>query len=430
MTVRSNLSIYNNVAVTARYKRNCTGSLKPAVFSALATVIRQHPILSAIPVDTNTSSPYFVRLPFIDLNQVVAFMENEGFDHECETFQALDRFLQTQHSRPFQYTTPLSPFWKLHVWEEVGNDSHFMLSFFFHHCIADTKSALAFHEAIEDALNVPSETKTDCMVRTSTMALLPPLDDFLDKDSTTSPSTYQEQPSDVWTGAVQFTPARTRFCSRWLASGITKQLFDITKQERLSLTAILQTILVAAIFQCLPSEYTTIKADCAISLRPWLPSPVTATSIGCFIDSFSETYQRSPFSWNECHRTKKAIERVLQQKRGDDLCGNLHRIPDLKSWLEKKMGQARPSALELSNVGKLTPSTLPKEYEIESLLFSQSAGACSGAIKVSAATGRDGRLIVGFSYQEGVVEDGMVENVIQGFESILREVLCNGQGTA
>lgn len=89
------------------------------------------------------------------------------------------------------------------------------------------------------------------------------------------------------------------------------------------------------------------------------------------------------------------------------------------------MGQARPTALELSNVGKLAPSNQPKDYELQSILFSQSAGACSGAIKVSAATGRDGRLTLGFSYQEGVVEDGMVEGMVQAFESILQKALYN-----
>jgi hypothetical protein len=94
------------------------------------------------------------------------------------------------------------------------------------------------------------------------------------------------------------------------------------------------------------------------------------------------------------------------------------------------MGQGRPTALEESNEGKLAPSNQLKDYELRSLLFSQSAGECSGAIKASAATGRDGRLTLGFSYQEGVVEDRMVEGVIQKFESILQEALYNQQASA
>ena len=55
-----------------------------------------------------------------------------------------------------------------------------------------------------------------------------------------------------------------------------------------------------------------------------------------------------------------------------------------------KMSPAKPSALELSNVGRLTPSTEIRGYQIKTLLFIQSAGACGGAIKakVNMATGR------------------------------------------
>lgn len=429
MMVRSDLGIYNNVAVTARYKRRCTGSLKPALFSAVATVIAQHPILSAIPVDTDTSSPYFAQLPSIDLDQVVQFHRMASCGDEYGRSWALDRFLQGQHNHAFQYTKPPTPFWRLHVMEEGSDSSHFALSFVFHHCIADTKSALAFHEAIEAALATPGEPNADRTIRAPNMALLPPVDAFLDRDTSTSPSTPQEQPPTTWTGAVQFTPVRTKFRSLWLSAATTKQLVDVTKQQRISLTAALQTMLAAAVFRRLPPAYTAIKVDCPLSLRSWLPPPVTATSMGCFIDSFSETYHRGPFTWDEARRTKETIARVVRQRRGDGLCGNLRRIPDLRTWFENKMGTARPSALELSNVGRLGSSanTESSNYEIESLLFSQSAGACSGAIKVSAVTGRNGRLTLGFSWQDGVVRDGMVESVIHDLESILQETLHKHQ---
>ena len=430
MTTRSSLNIYNNVAVTARYRRKSSSSLVTAIFSALATVIQQHPILSVIPVDTDTPSPYFARLPTIDLNQVITWTTIDGCGDNEEKFQALDQFLQEQHNRPFRYTMPLTPFWALHVLQELGNGSHFMLAFFFHHCIADTKSALVFHEAMEDALNMPSEIEPSHTLCTSDLELLPPLDCFLEGMTARSVPECQEPLPNAWTGGVQVTPPTTRFCSRWLTSERTKQLSGKAKEHGVSVTAVLQSMLVAALFRILPSEYTILRADCAISVRPWLPPPVTAISIGCFIDNFSETYHRSSFSWDECRRTKETILRVSEQQQGDDLGGKLRRIADLRAWFESKMGQPRHSALELSNVGRLTPSGRSKDCEIESVLFSQSAGACSAAIKTSAATGRDGRLTLGFSYQEDVVEKGLVERMIEGFESILREELSHQQDTA
>jgi hypothetical protein len=161
----------------------------------------------------------------------------------------------------------------------------------------------------------------------------------------------------------------------------------MSKQKHVSLTATLQTTLAAALFRILPKEYNVIKVDCPVSLRPWLPYPVTADSMGCFIDSFSVNYHRGPFSWHEAQRTKDVISAVLQEKGADNLCGKIRQISNLRQWLEGQMGQERPSTIELSNLGMVGPSLAYDGFEIESVLFSQSAGACNGAIKVSTATG-------------------------------------------
>lgn len=84
--------------------------------------------------------------------------------------------------------------------------------------------------------------------------------------------------------------------------------------------------------------------------------------------------------------------------------GFLRHVPDMHRWFGEKLGRQRLSAFELSDVGKLGPLKRQVDYRIGSLLFSQSASACSAAVKVSAVTGRDERLALGFSWQEGVVD--------------------------
>lgn len=425
MTTRSDLGIYYNVAVTAQYRRQRAENLKAVLFSALSAVIPQHPSLSAIPVNTNTTSPFFVRLPHIDLHQVVEFIDIS----QCWSLAsqgnspALDGFIQEQHNRPFEYTKPLSPFWRLYVIEDPTDTSHFTLSFFFHHCIADTQSALVFHEAIESAMNAVTREQPTNLIKSSASPLLPPLDDLLNHVSPMNSKGDQGQPPGEWAGAKQFIPVRSRFCSYCLPAETTEQLVNAAKQKRVSVTASLQAMLVAAIFGLLPEDCTTVRADCAVSLRPWLPVPISATSMGCFIDNFGTSYSRCPFSWNEARKTKRAIDQIVQRKGGENLCGRLAQISDLKPWLQSKRGKARPSALELSNVGKLSPTGKPRDYEINTLLFSQCAGACSGAIKVSVATGRDKRLTLGFSWQEGVVEDDMIGRLIRQFRGLLEEAL-------
>ncbi|KAK5190040.1 Alcohol acetyltransferase [Exophiala xenobiotica] len=454
MVARSQLGVYQKVAVAARYKRAKLGGdldQKKALYAALAVVISQHPNLSIVPVNLDSPEPSFARLPSVDLDQVIKFVEVEDElaadgDHR---FPALDRILETEHSQSWNITTPPTlPLWRLHVLQQQngGNtSSSFILCYFFHHSIGDTKSALVFHQALEAALNrtrpVEGEGEPVSKVRTiSRLPLLPPLDYFVDTSATggSNVSQGQEAPDGVWTGAVQSLPVKTRFRSLWLTADETSRFLRVCKDNGVSLTAALHAMLVGALFGKLPQEYRTVKIDCAISLRDWLPDPVGAESMGVFVDTFFETYQRPVtvlqdsdgpnrafFSWTMAKESRKRIERVVQERKGDGLLARLSQVQDVESWTVEKMGQRRTTSLELSNVGKI-PSLVDvaeKEkhylYVIESLVFSQSAGALSGAIKVSCVTGRDGRLVLGFTWQEGVVDEDMVDGVMSEFQLIL-----------
>lgn len=100
-------------------------------------------------------------------------------------------------------------------------------------------------------------------------------------------------------------------------------------------------------------------------------------------------------------------------------------IPDQCTWILQKLGRRGMSAFELSNIGKV-PASRKLSFEIESILFSQSASACSAAIKVSAVTGRDGRLMLGFTWQEGIVEDNMIEQIKQALKDEVERLVLHG----
>lgn len=432
MVARSQLGVYQKVAVTARYRISSNNDtditdLKSRLYAALAAVVSRHPILSA----TVVNSESFARLPYIDLDQVVTFSQIKTLDDIDGKFTALDRFLENEHIRPWDLSAAL-PLWRIHVLQKHGDNSGFLLSYYFHHASGDTKSALVFHEGLEEALNdarpeIESgsvSSKSVSKIPTPTdLSVLPPLDDFPQHSASagTGHSGAQESksPSGVWTGGVQSLPVQTRVRSLWLSAEQSARLARRCKKNGVSITAALQPMLAAALFTHIPEEYTTLKTSIPVSLRGWLPSPIAADSMGVFIDTFPETYHRQPFSWDEAKRTKRTIDKVVQNRRVGDLVEKLSHISDVKAEVDEKLGRPRSDSMELSNVGKLAPLQSGKEYQIESLLFSQSAGALSPAIKISVVTGRDGRLTFGFSWQEGVVDDGLMEKVIEEFEETL-----------
>lgn len=107
--------------------------------------------------------------------------------------------------------------------------------------------------------------------------------------------------------------------------------------------------------------------------------------------------------------------------------GYLKHFSDLTQWFLDKGGKKRWVAWELSNVGTLSRIETPGSgtCRIESVLVSHSASACSGAVKISTATRRDGLLGMGLSWQKGVVEDDMVKALMGNMTELVEQYTTN-----
>ncbi|KAI9042906.1 uncharacterized protein KD926_004972 [Aspergillus affinis] len=420
---RSHLGIYLNVCVTAIYRREDEEPLKPALFRALAAVIEKHPILSAVPVDIPTG-PRFARLNQIDLDQVVSFSEVQG----CTSSKvALDQILEDQHNRPFQHRSR-TPFWRVCVLEDWSDNTGFVLCFCFHHALADTKSALVFHEDLENELSKLGDGAFVTVVAASQAPLLPNIEAI--HNLSVSPgylaSQQQDSPNipENWSGAPQNLPVRTRVSSMWIPSATLADLKQQCKDQRTTITALLMSLIARSFLHALPEEYTSIKGDSAMSLRHFLPLPITSHSMGCYIGTFNEQYRRTSESvWQDARRTKMTIDRAVEGQGADMPLGYLGHVPNMAQWFLDKIGKPRAAGFELSNVGFLQSERSFHRYGIQSLVFSQSAGACSAAVKISAVTGRDGRMGLAFSWQEGVVADHTVHEVMQTLERQVEEMV-------
>lgn len=426
------MGIYQNVGLTARYNRSTETPVKPALFHALSNLISNHPILSAVPLAVETPNPYFVRLPEIRLDEVVTFVTRNVDASNPYWRETLDKTLEEQHNSPFLFDRerPL-PFWRISVLESEDTPSSFTLVFMFHHALMDTKSAMSFHDELETHMN-QVDVDLHCgepmsSIRTPSDALVPPLEELytlpISEGFLRSRENYKEPSSDSWTGSPQSTPVTTRFSSLWLSVSHTRTLAALSRKEGSSVTAVLQTLIATCLFSVVAPEYKTLQADCAVSLRGFLPHPVSTSTMGCYAGSISTVYQRAPFDWNEARRTKAVINDAMALKGGDMGVGYLRFIGNQHHWMLQKLGRKRMAAFELSNVGVGSPLPNRACFGVESMLFSQSSSACSAAIKISAVTGRDGRLALGFTWQEGVVNDEMIEWLQKAFTSQVEELV-------
>ncbi|KAF0327779.1 hypothetical protein GQ607_004988 [Colletotrichum asianum] len=428
--VRSHLGIYNNVCVTAVYKYCYNGDLLQALWQAVSDVVAQHPILSATPVDIDTKDPRFISLPITEPEQVIQLRKSQTVVTDPQFEAELQVTLEKQHNTPFEHGATPQPFWRLEVLDDRTNSGSFVACLCFHHPLMDTKSALIFHGDLEKALNQSSITTH------SKDALLPSLEVYdlpISEAFVQQASNYIESPANVWGGAVQKLPVRTRVRLFWVSGEVADSFRKHCKGQRASVTAGMMALLAAAFFKVLPDDYDTLQGDCAVSLRHLLPDPINDRSLGCYVGSFSEQYSRSadPASvWSDARRTKATINKAAKRRGADMPVGYLrHVADDMSGWLSRKLGKKRAAAWELRNVGVVGSAGKVTEtgFKMERMLFSQSASATSGAVKVSVVTGRDGQLGFAFSWQEGIVEERLAEEVVSTFRELLALVSEGGR---
>lgn len=385
-------------------------------------MISQHPILSAVPVEEGTQNPYFIRLPDIDITRVTTFAERKyRYDGEVQDVE-LDELVQDQHNQPFQHHKPEIPFWRLIIYINPWHANELTVLFVFHHSLADTGSGVIFHECFIAALSKPSANATapNTLIRTLNAPILPPLEAlhplpvseaFAQKER--DGLTFLDVPEHIWSAGKTRVPMIGRFRSVAITAEDTQNFVRTCKEHSTSVTAALQTILASTLFNLLPVHYTTLVCDGAVSLRRWLKAPVDQTSMGCWVGSFSETYKRKRFSWDEARRSGQTIELAVSKGGTDMSVGCFHFIEDFNGYLSAKIGKKRSISFELSNVGAIRRYAAYRPWQLGRVLFSQSANAVGGAFKVSVATGNDMRLNLGFSWQEDILEEPFMNQVIQ-----------------
>jgi hypothetical protein len=446
-TARHHLGIYKNVGFTAEYIKSGTleASLKNQVYTALRRVIAEHPSLSAIPLNEDQSYPNvcFARLPEIDLRTCVEIRErNTPFAGDGETDEELDELLSEQHSRDFKGELGSKPFWRLIVLSSSSDATRLTATWMWHHALADGASALLFHESFLPGLNsIDSTGGTGPMVKSPTTALLPPLEDlhpmpiswsyFLGAVvSSLLPSIFPKRPLRLWAGNTVPTDTTTilRPCYRTLifSADTTTKLAQVSRQEKVSVTATLQCLLAASLFACLPAEqYEKLRIEGPISMKRWLD--VEEKQMTNAITGYSFLHSRpvpsssaingvlENFSWDEARQVKFTIMAEVAKEGRDSPIALLKYVSDMPQYLQEKLGKERDPTTEISNVGVWQRKHVGGEkWKVGRMVFSQCPNLVTGAFAVSVVTGGDGNAVLNFCWCEGAVEESMMREVIEG----------------
>ncbi|KAJ5952935.1 uncharacterized protein N7479_011348 [Penicillium vulpinum] len=443
-TSRHQIGFYLNVAVSATYFLPETFVLpvKDYVYQACEATIAEHPSLSAIVADDQTQDPYFVRLPEIDLDQVVSFQDRKPgllcteADGEPAPDLDLQTLLATQHNLPFR--TP-NAFWRLCILLDIEDERQFTAAFVYHHAIGDGTSGKAFHQTFLRALGaIDSPDQTKSIIKSPRLPLLPSIE-HVHSMSLSLPylakkifqaKIYSRRPTGLWTGSKVLVPSQTRLRLLPFSKLLVSTVRDRCRKEGTTITALLQTIVARSIFAHIPPEFTRLACTGALSSRRWLPDVITDESMGVWVQDYEETYSRAAvtlsdgsFPWTEARRSRKTIQSVLKMEGKNASTSLLQFVDDFQEELcLSKVGKDREKSFEVSNVGVLDPQTNTDMPSIKGMVFSQSASVMGNAIEVSAITGGDGCLVLAVSWQQGVVEADLVNEVVESIKQDLYSI--------
>lgn len=435
-----------NVAVSATYTlpENFTLPVKDYIYCACSALIAEHPVLSAIPAADETQRPYFVRLPHINLDEVITFQQRQHVSADGVTADGnpvpdldLQALLQTQHNEPF--SAP-NPYWRLCILIDWETQKQFTAAYVFHHALGDGTSGKAFHQGFLQALDKAEPGKTETIIKSPKTPLLPNIEaihtmplslSFLAKKLFQA-KIYSWQDPGLWTGGKIQTPPNTRVRLAPFSKKLTAALRERCRCEHTTITAVLQTVVARSLFAHLPNNFTRLACTGAISCRRWLPDLITDEVMGVFVQDYEETYSRaevipsnSSFPWNEARRSRKTIESVLARK-GKNAGPNLLRfVSDYQQELcYSKIGHDRDKSFEVSNIGAISPQDESESMKpvLRGMVFSQGASVIGNAVQISAVTGGDGCLVLAFSWQESVVEGSLVDAVIGSLGDELRRL--------
>ncbi|KAI0687454.1 hypothetical protein BC835DRAFT_1376668 [Cytidiella melzeri] len=328
---------------------------KSTVLHALKRVVLVLPALCVqIAGDYATGPFHLVRLPFVNLNDVLEYHKYPG-----KTLQEVYT-TELHTSLPRDVEKPL--------WRVIVHDN--TVVFAWSHSIGDGQSGHALHHALVSALNHEDVSKA-------------PEESFVDERTNTAVSwkTFFQALYDT------FTPASWQR----LPAEHAKRLVNLCRQNGCTLTSFLHTLALCTDLQR-PQKYKTFSTVVPVSLRRF-----TGTSALDICDQVSGYHSFPPiirdvqypltkatFPWKMAADFKTSLQSGLEDTR--QVVGTIKYMYSLgiaTKYFANQLGKKRGRTFELSNIGVM-PKVSDGRWQIDEVCFGQNNAVC-GQINMNVA---------------------------------------------
>ncbi|KAF3215228.1 hypothetical protein TWF679_004470 [Orbilia oligospora] len=404
--IRSSISFYNNVIVSASY--SSPNPLSPdRLIRALHTVLSAHPSLSVgIQLSEEpTGTPSFIRLPSINFNKSEKFIIWESSSTSPGHAKEYKDLLCRLHNTPFanEDLTTL-PLWRIGVLKRSYNtptayDSEtnsegrvdYEIAFSVHHAIADGLSCAAFHYSLVNALNSVDETigsgvNWDIYTPPKDLKLLPSMDEVLDfgmglktagkvagfVGKSILPSFMHKT---FWAaGKVPEKLSPTKIDVLTFEPYVLENLIKTLRAKKVSLTAFLTYAVANSLFSIMKiwekDEFAKIKyVKVSVPMSYRKNAGWDNTVMSDFVGAINWDIAKFKSLEGEVSGMRKLTAELKKESTvtRDSEVGLIALVGDLAGFFKGQVGKDRELTFEVSNLGVLDPGKIgdPKKKKQE-----------------------------------------------------------------
>lgn len=442
------LGFHYNVALAGRYDSEDKLLDPKTLYEAVRSLLKKHPALNVTIRESLDGHPGFVRLPNVDLDNVIRYRHEARYEQERD--KALDSILAEENSTGFDMASN-NPLWRIViVFNEHTSPPDLIqapkaadIIFIWHHAIGDGHSGLFILYDMLDILNSPPATTK------STNAVLAPALEALLKMPTSIQSRVRrlstsifgdwsvEPPTKKWSGADYQADPPVKTCIQHIRVPHTSvaALSSRCRTEHVSITALMQTLVRDVLFTTF-SDADNLRCATAISLRRFMSAPeyqVDARVMGMWVSAFHIEYPLplqgdghsiGDFSWDDARKNKTRIDREVAKGDTDAETGALRAIKDFKATMMAKLGNQRQDSFAVTNLGVVpsltsASSSSSSSWKLTDVVFSQSCHVNGSAIQFCIISTEGGDMVVSLSSQQGIVPQKDLDMIAEDLQKRL-----------
>ncbi|PQK13119.1 hypothetical protein BB8028_0004g00510 [Beauveria bassiana] len=437
---RHHLGIYRAVCISARYvPRSCiAGPSSPRFIAALAAVVRAHPMLRVGIAGEHSNAACYTHISRINLQEHIHLVPGQ-----CESEEQLNsevaRVQAAQHNHLWQSTATKPP-WRVTIIQDQDRDCY-------------DRSSLPLAPPRRSFLNSASAAaKNDPLLSFPDPPVLPdPQEDAVAFTLSPlymasvlwgefAPAMLKPAPRYPWGGErIDFArPHVTRIRAVDIPPQQTKVLLAACRANDTTLTGLLHALALAYFSTTLP-EHAAAPGFCGatpMGLRSHArdASPTDALRVLlCSTEHFfsgddvaavraaaaaaaADSTLTTAVVWATAARVRRELATRSKTLTHNNVAALMKHVSDWGEFHARRDGTARTLSWEVSNVGVLGQTAAAAggddaEARISRILFSNGAMVTGAAVAINVASAGQGQLGIALSWQEGVVEESLIEGL-------------------